>query len=477
MSNKITPSKERATAAYSVTVKLQIANKPGSLASIIKNLGDKLASIAEIKLILSNFEYTEREITINCRSVEHSKEMIALIKTLSECKLLEWHDDVFKMHENGKMGIAPKSALATTDELSRAYSPGVARVCNAIKDDPSLVYKYTLKANSVAVISDGSAVLGLGNIGAKAALPVMEGKAVLFKQFAGIDGYPICLETQNVEEIITIVKNIATSFAGINLEDISAPRCFEIEERLQAICDIPIFHDDQHGTAIVTLAGVMNATKLLGKKLCDMKVIVNGFGSGGVACVKILYEAGIKNIIPCDTTGIVYRGRTQGMNKIKEEVIQYTNPDNIKGTLSDAIKNADMFLGCSAAGVLTRDMVKSMAKSPVVFALANPNPEILPDEVHDIVGVIATGRSDYANQVNNVLCFPGLFRGALDAGATRITANMKLAAAKAIASCISAEELAKDFIIPNIFNKEVTKRVAEAVREAAVKDGVVRAHA
>ena len=398
----------------------------------------------------------------------HAEEIKTAIKEISVVELLESHDDTFFSHIGGKLTVEPKNELKNFDDLSRAYSPGVARICTHIEKNPDSVFEYTIKRNSVAVISDGSAVLGLGNIGPRAAIPVMEGKAVLFKKFANIDAYPICLETQDTEEIIKTVMNISTVFGGINLEDISAPRCFEIERRLQAMLDIPVFHDDQHGTAVVVLAGIINALKIVNKKLSEVKIVVNGFGAGGVACTRMLYEAGAVNIVPCDSKGVVWRGRGEGMNAEKDDVLTFTNPNNEKGTLADALKGADIFLGVSVPGAITKDQVKSMAKDPIVFALANPIPEILPGEIKDVARIIATGRSDYANQVNNVLCFPGIFRGALDARAKAITPAMKRAAAKAIAEAIPENELREDNIIPSTFNQDVPVIVARRVYEAAL---------
>jgi malate dehydrogenase (oxaloacetate-decarboxylating) len=464
-------SSPHTSAAYSITVHLKIENKPGRFASILSEVAQLGGSLAEMSLIESTFHYNERLVTIAARSEAHAKEIESKIRGLEAVELISCIDDTFHMHIGGKLSVDSKSIIQNFDELSRAYSPGVARVCTHIEKNPEAVFEYTIKKNTVAVISDGSAVLGLGNIGPKAAIPVMEGKAVLFKQFAGIDAFPICLETQDTEEIIRTVKNISTVFGGINLEDISAPRCFEIERRLQAELNIPVFHDDQHGTAVVVLAGMLNALKILNKKIGDVKIVVNGFGAGGVACTKMLHEAGARNIIPCDSKGIVYRGRPIGMNSEKDEVLKYTNPENEKGTLSDALRGADIFLGVSVPGAISRSDVQAMAKDPIVFALANPIPEIIPGEIQDIARIIATGRSDYANQVNNVLCFPGIFRGALDARATSITPAMKRAAAYAIAESIPDKELREDNIIPSVFNPNVPVLVAERVKKAAL-DGM-----
>ena len=430
--------------------------------------------MAEVTLIYSDFNFLLREITINCVSEEGAKKVLEQLPKLDGIELIEWRDDTMELHRGGKLEVVSHSLIHTTDELSRAYTPGVARVCNLIAADKEQAFEFTIKGNTVGVVTDGSAVLGLGDIGPLAALPVMEGKAALFKQFAGLNAFPICLDTQDTEELIATIKNLAPVFAGINLEDISAPRCFEIENRLRDELDIPVFHDDQHGTAVVVLAGLINALKIVGKDLDKVKVVVNGFGAGGVACTRMLLLAGVKNIVPCDRAGIVYRGRKERMNPVKDELIELTNPENEKGTVADALKGADVFIGVSQPGVVNREMIQSMAKEPIVFALANPVPEIMPSEILDVAKVIATGRSDFANQVNNVLCFPGIFRGAIDCRARDITEGMRLAAAHAIAEVISEEELHERYIIPSVFHGDVATRVAEAVRDQAIKEGVAR---
>ena len=379
-------------------------------------------------------------------------------------------NEAIKLHKEkrGKLEIKSKVALATKKDLSLAYTPGVAAVSSAIAKDKSKVYDYTIKQNSVAVVTDGSAVLGLGNIGPEAALPVMEGKAILFKEFADIDAYPICLATQNSDEIISIVKNIAPGFGGINLEDISAPRCFEIEQALQEI-GIPVMHDDQHGTAVVVLAGLINATKVVGKELTQLKVVINGSGAAGMAIAKLLLCLGyekktctpVKEIILCDSKGIIYERRND-LNKYKKELAKATNRKKIKGTLEDALQGADVFIGVSVGGALKKEYIKKMADKPIIFAMANPVPEIMPDEAKG-AAVVATGRSDFPNQINNVLAFPGIFRGALDAKATQITCGMKLAAAHAIADCVAKPT--KENIIPSPLEREVAKKVSEAVRK------------
>lgn len=382
-----------------------------------------------------------------------------------------------EMHKinKGKMEVLSKVPLDNNVDLSLAYSPGVADPCIAISNTPELVYDYTIKGNLIAVVTDGTAVLGLGDIGPEAALPVMEGKALLLKRFANIDSFPICLNTTDVEEIIQTVKLISPTFGGINLEDISAPRCFEIEQRLREECDIPVFHDDQHGTAIVVGAGLLNALKIVDKRMNETKVIINGAGAAGIAISKLLVELGFENVIMCDSTGIIHEGRTNGMNAVKEEIAKITNKNNEHGTLEQALVGADIFIGVSIANLLTKEMIHSMNADPIVFALANPNPEISPELAKEFgVRIIATGRSDFPNQVNNVLAFPGIFRGALDVRASDINDTMKMAATYAIASIIKQSELTPDYIIPNPFDERVAKDVAEAVKQAAIKTGVAR---
>ena len=365
----------------------------------------------------------------------------------------------------GKISVEPKMPLESKDDLSIAYTPGVAKPCQEIAEDKENAYKYTAKGNMVAVVSDGSAVLGLGNIGPEASLPVMEGKSVLFKKFANVDAFPIILDTQDTEEIITTVENIAPGFGGINLEDISAPRCFEIEKRLKQELNIPVFHDDQHGTAIVTLAGMYNALELTHKEMEDLQVVVNGAGAAGVAIVKLLFAAGVKDVIMCDSRGIIYKGRNS-LNDTKKEMADITNKQGRKGSLADAVKDMDVFIGVSVPDVLSKNMVRSMNENPMIFAMSNPDPEILPDDAKEAgAAVVATGRSDFPNQINNVLAFPGLFRGALDARITRLTTKMFITAAKAIADCV--EEVTPDKIIPSPFDERVPQRVAKAIIESA----------
>jgi malate dehydrogenase (oxaloacetate-decarboxylating) len=390
---------------------------------------------------------------------------------------LTLREEALHMHRvnKGKLESKSKVPVRNARDLSLAYSPGVAEPCKEIYDKPETVYDYTMKGNMVAVVSDGTAVLGLGNIGPEAALPVMEGKAVLFKSFAGVDAFPICLNTTDVDKIVETVKLLEPTFGGVNLEDIAAPNCFAVEERLKKETNIPVFHDDQHGTAIVTVAGLVNALKIVGKKMNEIKVVANGAGAAGIAIIKLLYSYGVRDIIMCDTKGAIYEGRPNGMNAIKDEVAKFTNRDNVEGSLAEAIKGADVFIGVSVAGALTSEMVQTMNNDPIIFAMANPVPEIMPEEAKAAgAAVIGTGRSDFPNQVNNVLAFPGIFRGALDARATHINEKMKVAAVEAIASLIEESELSSDYVIPGPFDPRVAPAVAAAVANAAMETGVAR---
>ncbi len=390
---------------------------------------------------------------------------------------MDTKEKALKLHKDnkGKISVVSKTEVNNMDELALVYTPGVAEPCRVINKDKSQVYEYTTKGNMVAVVSDGSAVLGLGDIGAEASIPVMEGKAVLFKEFAGIDAFPICLSTKDVDEIVRTVELLAPVFGGINLEDISAPRCFEIENKLKGKLDIPVFHDDQHGTAVIAVSGLLNALKIVGKKLEEVKIVVNGAGASATAVTKFMLSAGAQNVIMCDSKGVIYEGRKENMNASKEEMAKLTNKDLVKGTLADAVKGGDVFVGLSVGGILSQEMVKSMADDPIIFAMANPDPEILPDEAKAAgARVVATGRSDFPNQINNCLGFPGIFKGALMVRASDINEEMKIAASNALASIISDEELDEDYVVPDAFDPRVVENVSREVAKAAVKTGVAR---
>ncbi|MBU6453168.1 MAG: NAD-dependent malic enzyme [Cyanobacteria bacterium REEB67] len=462
------------SASYSLTLRVKINNQPGMLGKITSLIGEVGGDIGAIDIHGFEQEAIIRDITVKVKDSEHGERLVNEIKKIGGIEVVNVSDRTFLMHLGGKIRVTNKVPLKTRDDLSMAYTPGVARVCMAIHNEPENVYKLTIKRNTVAVVTDGTAVLGLGNIGPEAALPVMEGKAMLFKEFGKVDAFPICLATQDTEEIIKACKYIAPVFGGINLEDISAPRCFEIEERLKKELDIPVFHDDQHGTAVVVLAALINSLKIVKKEMSALKVIVSGVGAAGVACSKILINAGVKNIIGFDRMGAIYKGRGEHMNSMKDWFAEHTNPTAFKGSIEDALEGADLFMGLSGPGTIQAKSLQKMAKDPIVFAMANPTPEVMPEEAAPYVRIMATGRSDYPNQINNVLCFPGIFRGALDCQATDINEEMKLAAAYAIADCIADSELNEDYIIPGVFNPLVAQRVAEEVVKVAIKTGVAR---
>lgn len=456
-----------------IILRLEIDKSASSFGQIATAINDAGGDIVAIDVTQAGRTTTIRDITVNITDQQQSDLIVEKLGKLPGVRVVNVSDQTFLMHLGGKIETVPKLPIKNRDDLSRVYTPGVARVCMAIHEDPSKAHTLTIKRNTVAVVSDGSAVLGLGNIGPEAAMPVMEGKAMLFKQMAGVDAFPLCLNTQDTEEIIAIVKALAPSFGGINLEDISSPRCFEIEERLIQELDIPVFHDDQHGTAVVILAGLINAAKIVGKRLEECKVVVCGIGAAGIACTKMLHAAGIANVIGVDREGAIVRGREYA-NAAWQWYAEHTNPNGESGKLSDVIAGADIFIGLSGPRVLSVEDVKRMGRDPIVFAMANPTPEIAPEEAEPYVRVMATGRSDYPNQINNVLCFPGIFRGVLDCRASRITESMKLAAAYAIASVVGEDELNEHYIIPSVFNHNVVEKVRDAVIAAAYEDGVAR---
>ncbi len=460
-------------AQYSVNLRVRLDNKPGVLGRLAVAIGEAGGNIFAIEGFVAKGPVLERDIVINCYSVQHQEQIVDVAGRIDGVELLDSFDRTFRMHEGGKIEVLPLCPVGDRDDLSMAYTPGVARICRAIVDDPGVADTHTIRKNTVAIVSDGTAVLGLGDIGPRAAMPVMEGKALLFKEFGQVDAFPICLDVDGPDELIETVVRLAPTFGGINLEDIAAPGAFEVEDALKERLDIPVFHDDQHGTAVVALAGLENALRIVGKKMGDVSVVVAGVGAAGVAVGKILLGAGVGSVIGVDRLGAVYEGRGD-LNPAKQWFAENTNRDRRSGSLSEVMAGADVFVGLSGPGLITPQDVKAMADDPVVFAMANPDPEILPEQVEGLVAVMATGRSDYPNQINNVLAFPGIFRGALDVRASDITENMKLAAADAIAESVFEEELAPDFIVPSVFDKAVPLRVAEAVAAAARADGVCR---
>jgi malate dehydrogenase (oxaloacetate-decarboxylating) len=466
----VTPS-----AQFSITLRLELeAGRPGLAAAVASAISDQGASISSMEVLEADHRRVVREIVVDATSVENEDEVVAAVGGVDGVTVTSAEDRTFRLHHGGKIEMVPRAPLATRDDLSVAYMPGVAAVARRIAEDPEAAFDYTLKRNMVAVITNGTAVLGLGDIGAAAGMPVMEGKALLFKEFADVDSYAVCVDTHDAKELIAVCEAIAPAFGGINLEDIAAPVCFEVEDTLKERLDIPVFHDDQHGTAVVLLAALINACKITGQRMEDLKVVVNGIGASGVACSKILMNAGVTNIIGCDTRGAIYDGRTENMNFMKDWYAGNTNPEGVRGDLTEAIRGANMFVGLSGPGTFSVDQLKSMAKDPLVFAMANPTPEIMPEVAAPFVRVMATGRSDYPNQINNVLAFPGIFRGALDVRARQISEGMKVAAAQAIADVITDDELHEDYIIPSVFNPEVAPAVAAATRRVAVEEGLAR---
>ena len=468
------------SAQYSVLVRVELdaRSEPlGQLTQKISEVGGQLQGVDVLRGAGGEGKRV-REFTIDARDQAHWEVILRAIGSTKGARVLDYVDRTLQMHRGGKIEQHNRYALKTRDDLSMAYTPGVARVCTEIARDRQKAFDYTIKKNTVAVVSDGSAVLGLGNIGPEAAMPVMEGKAMLFKEFAQVDAFPICVDTQDADSIVRLCELIAPTFGGINLEDISAPRCFEIEERLKESLDIPVFHDDQHGTAVVTMAALFNSLKIIEKPLEDLKVLVVGLGAAGIAVTKMMQASGISNLIGCDSKGAVSTDREDykagEMTETKRWYAEISNPEKLTGSPSDVIEGCDLFVGVSQPGVISADDLKRMADDPIVFAMANPNPEINPEEAEGIVRIMATGRSDYPNQINNVLAFPGIFRGALDAGAPQITEQMKLAAARGIAAVVQDVDLAPDYIIPSVFDRDVAPTVANAVVEEARAAGIAR---
>jgi malate dehydrogenase (oxaloacetate-decarboxylating) len=454
------------SASFSATLRVHLDDRPGAFAELARAIGDAGGLLGAIDLVRVEPGKKVRDVTVLAGDAEHMDAIVAAARAVPGIDVDHVSDRTFLMHLGGKIEVNAKTPLKTRDDLSMAYTPGVARVCMAIAEDPQLVWNLTIKKNTVAVVTDGTAVLGLGDIGPEAALPVMEGKALLFKEFGGVDAWPICLATKDPDEIVSAVRAIAPVFGGINLEDISAPRCFAIEARLREELDIPVFHDDQHGTAVVVLAAFLNALRVVDKRPRDVKVVITGVGAAGVATTKILLAAGVENVIGVDRHGALWRG-DPALSGIKAEYAELTNPGRERGRADDALTGADVYIGLSAPGAVSEVGIRRMAEDAIVFAMANPTPEVVPEAIEGLAAVIATGRSDYPNQINNVLAFPGIFRGALDARASEITDAMKVAAAEAIAGAIPLEELGPDYIVPSVFNREVAPLVAVAVAEAA----------
>ncbi len=461
------------TAAFSLHLRVRLENTPGSLGRLAVAIGDAGGNITQLEGFDVRGEFLDEDIVVNCTSEEHQEQVKAAISGLEGVEITTCRDRTFEMHEGGKVEVLARMPIRDREDLSMAYTPGVARVCMAIAEDVERSRDLTIRKNTVAIVSDGTAVLGLGDIGPHAAMPVMEGKALLFKNFAGVDAFPVCIDVHSADEIVETVERLAPTFGGVNLEDIAAPVCFEVEERLKASLDIPVFHDDQHGTAVVVLAALQNALKLTDKKMSDLRVVIAGVGAAGVACGKILLEAGVAEIVGADRQGAIWEGR-ENMNFAKQWFAENTNPDRRKGTVGELLAGTDVFIGVAGPGIIEPTDLDRMRTDPFVFALANPDPEIRPEQAKGRAKIIATGRSDFPNQINNVLAFPGIFRGALDAKATDITEGMKLAAAEAIAESIPERDLREDFIIPSVFDSTVAPRVAKAVAEAAVAEGVTR---
>jgi malate dehydrogenase (oxaloacetate-decarboxylating) len=474
------PAIPSVSAQFSVTVRVELDARQEPLGKLTGQIAEAGGALQGVDLVpgAGGEGKRVREFTIDARNQQHWEEILRAIGSTRGARVLGYVDRTLQMHRGGKIAQQNKYPLKTRDDLSMAYTPGVARVCQEIAADRSKAFEFTIKRNTVAVVSDGSAVLGLGDIGPEAAMPVMEGKCMLFKEFADVDAFPICLDTRDPEQIINAVRLMAPTFGGINLEDISAPRCFEIEQRLKEEIDIPVFHDDQHGTAVVTMAALFNALKIVGKNLEDLRVLVVGLGAAGVAVTKMMLESGVTHVIGCDRQGALSTAREDyergEMSEIKRWYAENSNPDRLQGGPADVIEGCDLFIGVSGPGIIEAEDLGKMADDAIVFAMANPNPEVMPEEAGPYVRIMATGRSDYPNQINNVLAFPGIFRGALDAGAPRITEEMKLAAAQGIADVVAPDDLSEDYIIPSVFDRDVAPAVARAVIEEARRDGIAR---
>src|SRR6478609_7082129 len=473
MSSLQAPAGLQPSASYSFTMRIELRQLPGAFAAVAHAVGAEGAILGAIDLVRVDQRGVTRDVTVACVDAQHGERVVNAVRALDGITVASVSDRTFLMHKGGKIEIIGKVPIKTRDDLSMAYTPGVARVCRAIADDPESAWTLTVKGHTVAVVSDGTAVLGLGDIGPEAAMPVMEGKAMLFKELGGVDAFPLCINTTDVDEIVKLVEQVAPTFGGINLEDIAAPRCFEIERRLKESLDIPVFHDDQHGTAVVVLAALLNALRVVGKSAQDIRVVMVGAGAAGMACAKIILEHGVKDLVVCDIDGILYPERP-GLEGELAAMAARTNPRGLQGTANEALEGADVVIGVSAPGAFTAEGVKTMAKDAIVFAMANPTPEVQPEDCWNHVAIMATGRSDYPNQINNVLAFPGIFRGALDVRARGIDESMKLAAARAIAAVIPEEELGPEYIVPSVFNRNVAPAVAAAVAAAAIESGIAR---
>jgi malate dehydrogenase (oxaloacetate-decarboxylating) len=461
------------SASFSATLRVHLENRPGSFARLAKAIGDAGGLLDAIDMVRVEHGKKVRDVTVLANDEAHLSRIVEAVRALDGVEVEHVSDRTFLLHLGGKLEVVSKTPLKTRDDLSMAYTPGVARVSRAIADDPGKVWNLTIKQNSVAVVTDGTAVLGLGDIGPEAALPVMEGKAILFKEFGGIDAWPVCLATKDADEIVRIVTALAPAFGGVNLEDISAPRCFDVEARLRDELDIPVFHDDQHGTAIVVLAGLLNALTVVDKRLEDVSVVITGAGAAGAATARMLRDAGAGDVVCCDRRGTLYPGR-DGLDRYKALLANETNARQLRCSANEALAGADVFIGLSGPGAVSAEGVRTMAEDAIVFAMANPTPEVAPEEIEACAAVIGTGRSDYPNQINNVLAFPGVFRGALDVRAAAITREMEIAAAHALAAVVDRDHLEADYVIPSVFDPRVAPAVAAAVADAAQSSGTAR---
>ncbi|GAC1408848.1 MAG: ACT domain-containing protein [Actinomycetota bacterium] len=461
------------SAGYTLRLRVNLQNIPGTLGKLTTAIGRAGGDLGAVDIVEHRGGVVVRELTVKCRDDAHGRTIVKAAQHVQGVEVRSVTDRTFDIHAGGKIAIAPKFPLRSRDDLSMAYTPGVGRISSAIAENPERVYDLTIKGNSVAVLTDGTAVLGLGNLGPEAAMPVMEGKAMLFKEFADIDAYPICADTANADELVAVGKAIAPGFAGINLEDVAAPACFEVEERLRAELDIPVFHDDQHGTAVVTAAALMNAVRVAGRKLEDVRVVVLGMGAAGVACSKLLLQLGVGDIVGLDRSGIISSAR-HDLTGHKEWIAQHTNREHLTGDLEHALRGANVFIGLSGPKLAKPAWIEQMSSDAIVFAMANPVPEIMPEQMPPNVRIAATGRSDYPNQINNVLVFPGFFRGLLDCRASRVTDGQKIAAAKALAAFVDDSELDEEYIVPSVFDRRVMPAIAKAVVNASVTEGVAR---